>query len=417
MAKDVTVIGAGIVGVCCALHLQRVGFKVRLVERGETGRAASFGNSGSFGTASCVPFAMPGVLKRVPRMLFDPDSPLKLRWSHVPSALPWFLRFIAAARPSRVEEIAAARNSLLAHTHSGYAPLIEGADATQWVDANGLMMTFESEATFEAATYALDLRRRHGVHMDILDGNEARQMEPALSSKVIKAVSLPDVHRTIDPLRLTEALAKDFVRRGGEIVHAEVAGFEFGGAKNSGEGPARLVTDRGPIEVETVVIAAGVWSRKLAAQLGTKVPLEAERGYHVMFGKQDFQLRRALVSADRNVSIAHMVEGIRATGVAEFAPPDAPPDMRNARMIERQAKALVPGLKGEPVSEWMGPRPSHPDSKPVIGRSPRHANVLFAFGHDHLGLTMAGITGKLVAELATGQPPSVDLAPFRPDRF
>jgi len=412
MDKTVTVIGAGIVGVCCALHLQREGFRVRLVEKGEPGRAASFGNSGSFGIASCVPFAMPGVLKKVPKMLFDSESPLKLRWSHVAKALPWFLRFIAAARPSRVEEIAAARNSLLVHTHAGYAPLIEGADAAKWVTDDGLMMTFESQAAFEGAAYALDLRRRHGVHMDVLDGNEARQMEPALSNKVIKAVSLPDVNRTIDPWRLCDALAKDFVRRGGEIVNAEVRGFETGA-----EGPTRIVTDRGLLDVETVVIAAGVWSRPLAAELGTKVPLEAERGYHVMFANQDFALRRAIVSADRSVSLAHMHEGIRATGVAEFAAPDAPPDMRNAEMVKRHAMALVPGLTGEPVSQWMGPRPSHPDSKPVIGRSPRHKNVFFAFGHDHLGLTMAGITGKLVAELATGKPTTVDLAPFRPDRF
>lgn len=412
MQKTVTVVGAGIVGVCCALHLQREGFKVRLIDKGEPGMRASFGNSGSFGTASCVPFAMPGVLKKVPKMLFDSESPLKLRWSHVPRALPWFLRFIAAARPSRVEEIAAARNSLLVHTHAGYAPLIEGADATKWVDHNGLMMVFESEATFEGAAYALDLRRRHGVHMDVLDGNEARQMEPALSDKVIKAVSLPDVSRTIDPFRLTESLAKDFVRRGGEIVNSEVRGFEIGA-----DGPTRIITDRGPLEIEQVVIAAGVWSRPLAKQLGTSVPLEAERGYHVMFANQDFALKRALVSADRNVSLAHMHEGIRATGVAEFAAPDAPADMRIADMVKRQAMALVPGLKGEPASKWMGPRPSHPDSKPVIGRSPRHKNVFFAFGHDHLGLTMAGITGKLVAELATGKPTTVDLAPFRPDRF
>lgn len=412
MQKTVTVVGAGIVGVCCALHLQREGFKVRLIDKGEPGMKASFGNSGSFGTASCVPFAMPGVLKKVPKMLFDSESPLKLRWSHVPRALPWFLRFIAAARPSRVEEIAAARNSLLVHTHAGYAPLIEGADASKWVDNNGLMMVFENEATFEGAAYALDLRRRNGVHMDILDGNEARQMEPALSKKVVKAVSLPDVSRTIDPFRLTESLAKDFVRRGGEIVNTEVRGFEIGA-----DGPTRIITDRGPLEIEQVVIAAGVWSRPLAKQLGTSVPLEAERGYHVMFANQDFALKRALVSADRNVSLAHMHEGIRATGVAEFAAPDAPPDMRNAEMVKRQAMALVPGLKGEPASQWMGPRPSHPDSKPVIGRSPRHKNVFFAFGHDHLGLTMAGITGKLVAELATGKPTTVDLAPFRPDRF
>ncbi|HYD06799.1 MAG TPA: FAD-binding oxidoreductase [Reyranella sp.] len=412
MNKSITVIGAGLVGVCCARHLQREGFSVRLVEKGEPGRGASFGNAGSFGTASCVPFALPGILKKVPKMLLDSESPLKLRWSHVPSALPWFVRSIANSRRSRVEEIAAARNSLLLHVHDGYAPLIEEAGAEQWVNRDGLLLTFESEAAFEGAAYALDLRRRNGVHMDILDGNEVRQIEPALAPSVVRAVSLPDVHRTIDPFRLCSALAQDFRRRGGEIVNAEVRGFEIGA-----EGPTRIITDTGSLDVEQVVIAAGVWSRPLAAQLGTRVPLEAERGYHVMFANPGFGLRRAITSVDRSISLADMHEGIRASGVAEFAAPDAPPDYRNADMVMRHARQLLPGLKGEPASRWMGPRPSHPDSKPVIGRSPRHSNVFFAFGHDHLGLTMAGITGKLVAELATGKPTTVDLAPFRPDRF
>jgi len=412
MTRSITVIGAGLVGVCCALHLQREGFKVRLVDKGEPGRGASFGNAGSFGTASCVPFSMPGILKKVPRMLLDGESPLKLRWSHVPRALPWFLNSIANSRRSRVEEIAAARNSLLVRVHDGYAPLIEAAGAERWVKGDGLLMTFESEAAFDGAAYALELRRRHGVHMDILDGNEARQIEPALAKTVVKAVSLPDVQRTIDPFRLCSALAADFVRRGGEIENAEVRGFEIGV-----EGPTRILTGKGSIEFESVVIAAGVWSRPLAAQLGTRVPLEAERGYHVMFASPGFGLRRAITSADRSISLADMHDGIRASGVAEFAAPDAAPDMRNADMVMRHAKRLLPGLDGEPASKWMGPRPSHPDSKPVIGRSPRYRNVFFAFGHDHLGLTMAGITGKLVAELATGKPTTVDLAPFRPDRF
>ena len=191
-----------------------------------------------------MPFALPGVLKKVPKMLFDSTSPLKLRWSHVPSALPWFLRFIASARPSRVEEIAKARNLLLVHTHSGYAPLIEGADAGKWVVDDGLLMTFESEETFRNSAYALDLRRRNGVHMDILDGNEARQMEPALSTKVIKAVSLPDVHRTIDPWRLCDALASDFVRRGGASVQGR--GDRQGAELAAGAHASRLcATDRG----------------------------------------------------------------------------------------------------------------------------------------------------------------------------
>jgi D-amino-acid dehydrogenase len=412
MGQSITVIGAGLVGVCCALHLRREGFKVRLVEKGEPGRGASFGNAGSFGTASCVPFSMPGILKKVPKMLLDGESPLKLRWSHVPSALPWFLSSIANSRRDRVEAIAAARNSLLVHVHEGYAPLIEEAGAERWVKDDGLMMTFESEAAFDGAAYALDIRRRHGVHMDILDGNEARQMEPALAKTVVKAVSLPDVHRTIDPFRLCSALAQHFTRRGGEIIQAEVKGFEIGPS-----GPTTIVTDTGTLDVERVVIAAGVWSRALAKQLGTSVPLEAERGYHVMFANPGFGLRRAITSVDRSISLADMHEGIRASGVAEFAAPDAAPDMRNADMVMRHAMRLLPALQGEPASKWMGPRPSHPDSKPVIGRSPKHNNVYFAFGHDHLGLTMAGITGKLVAELATGKPTTVDLAPFRPDRF
>ena len=203
MAKSVTVIGAGIVGVCCALHLQREGFKVRLVEKGEPGRKASFGNSGSFGTASCVPFAMPGVLKKVPKMLFDSTSPLKLRWSHVPRALPWFLRFIEAARPSRVEEIAAARNSLLVHTHAGYAPLIEGADAGQWVERRRPDDDFRERGGVRGRR----LRARPAPPPRRAHGHPRRQRGAAdgagAVAKVIKAVSLPDVHRTIDPLRLT----------------------------------------------------------------------------------------------------------------------------------------------------------------------------------------------------------------------
>ncbi len=412
MASSVTVIGAGIVGVCCGLHLQRQGFAVRLVDRAPPGLGCSFGNSGNFGIASCVPFALPGVLKKVPGMLFDAQSPLKLRWRHVPAALPWFLRFAASARPSRVEAIAAARNALLARTHEGYRPLIEAAGAAGLIDDSGLLMVFESEAAWRGASYAMELRRRHGIHMDVLDGNEARQMEPALSDRVVRAVSLPAVAHTVDPLKLTEALAADFARRGGEIVQAAVQGFEFGS-----DGPSRLRTDRGPIEVDRLVIAAGVWSRALAAQLGTRVPLEAERGYHVMFPHQSFALRRAVMSVDRHIAITAMLEGVRATGVAEFAAPDAPADMANARMVERQARALIPALAGEPRSQWMGPRPSHPDSKPVIGRSPHHRNVFFAFGHDHIGLALGGITGQLVAELVAGKPPSLDLSPYRPDRF
>ncbi len=250
--------------MCCALYLLREGFRVRLIDRKGPGAGASAGNAGNLGLASCTPAAMPGVLKKVPGMLFDADSPLKLRWGHLPRALPWFLRFIAAARPARVEAIAQARNSLLSRLHEGLDPLVADAGAQHLIERSGLLMTFESEQAFADAAYATDIRRRNGIHMDVLDGNEARQIEPMLTPSVVRALHVPGLAHTVDPLRLTEALARDFEQQGGEIVRATVRGFEIGP-----DGPRRALTDQGAVDIDQIVLAAGVWSRPLAAQLGT----------------------------------------------------------------------------------------------------------------------------------------------------
>lgn len=410
--RTATVIGAGIVGVCSALYLQREGFKVSLIDRGPPGEGTSFGNAGNLGFASCVPLSMPGVLKKVPAMLLDPEAPLKLRWDHALKALPWFWRFIGNSSRERVEAIADARHSLLSRLHEGLDPLVEAAGAQDLIKPTGLMMTWESEAAYQGSAYALDLRQRRGIHFETLSGNEARQIEPALSPGVARGVFIPRLAHVADPWRLTQALARHFVQRGGTLVQEAVTGFEIGP-----EGPRKVLTERGAHDVSTLVIAAGVWSRKLAADLGTSVPLEAERGYHVMFQPQELQLRVAVMSIDRYIAITPMVEGIRAAGIAEFAGVDAPPNPAIADLVKRHARAVLPRLEGEPRTTWMGARPSHPDSKPVIGRSPVHRNVFFAFGHDHIGLALGGITGKLVGELVAGKAPSVDLAPFRPDRF
>ena len=408
----IAVIGAGMVGTCCALYLQNEGFAVTLVDRGGPGEATSSGNLGGFGVASCPPLAMPGVLGRVPGMLFDGGAPLRIRWRHAPRALPWFLRFVANARPARVEENAAARQSLLDRVHEAIDPLVAEAGAGHLMSRTGLMFTFESEETFRGAAYAFDLRRRNGVRMDLLDGNEARQVQPALSPNVVRAWRVADFSHTLDPLRLVQALADLFRRRGGAIRHATVRGFEI-----DANGVRAIRTEVDSMPVERLVVAAGVWSRELASMLGTRVPLEAERGYHAMYNGTEVKMNGGIISVDRSIAVTPMREGIRAGGIAEFAGPDAPPDPAIAGRVRRHAEALFPALGSERITEWMGPRPSHPDSKPVIGRSPRHRNAWFAFGHDHLGLTMGGITGRLVAELVGGKTPAVDLTPFRPDRF
>lgn len=415
MPQSIAVIGAGMVGTCCALYLQREGYQVTLVDRKSPGEEASFGNLACFGIASCVPPAMPGILKKVPGMLLDPSAPLKLRWRDAIPALPWFLRYLANTRPERIEAIAAARQSLLNRVHETLDPLVREAGAEALINKGGLIFTFESEEAYRNASYAFDIRRRNGVRMEVIDGNQARELEPALSRDIVRAVRVPDLAHTYNPGNLVRSFAALFERNGGTFLQAGVNGFDLGAS-----GVKALLTDRGRLPFDAVVIAAGVWSGTLTKMLGTSVPLAAERGYHVMFHGTGVKLNSAILSADRYVSVTPMDYGVRVGGTAEFAAADAPLNQATARMMRSIGEKLVPALAVDPgkeITNWVGSRPSHPDSKPAIGRAPKQNNVFFAFGHDHLGLTMGPITGKLIAEIVAGRTPSVDLEPFRPDRF
>ena len=410
--RDALVIGAGIVGTCCALYLQRDGFKVTLVDRNGPGEAASFGNAGSLGIASVPPLGMPGILRKAPKMMLDPMHALVIRWGHLPRSWPWFLRFIESSRTSRAEKIADARAVLLARVYDAFDPLLEEAGARDLIRQAGLMMVYESDGQLASARYAIEMRRKRGVKIRELTGDEAREMEPALGPQIRHGVYFPEVSYTINPLRLTQTLAHHFIQRGGTLLRESVKGFEIGP-----QGPTQVVTDKGRHRTSIVVLAAGVWSKALARQLGTRVLLEAERGYHAELPNPGVTLRTPLASADRNVTFAPMEGGIRMTTMAEFAHVDAPPDYARAERMFAAARCLIPGINAEGATRWCGPRPSTPDSLPVIGRSPRYANAFFAFGHGHLGLTFAAVTGRIVTDLASGRRPNVDLTPYRPDRF
>ena len=410
--NEFAVIGAGIVGVSCALYLQREGFSVKLIDKGEPGGAASYGNLGNIGIASCPPLAMPGILKKVPGMLLDPAAPLKFRWRDFPSTFPWLLRLLANSRKERVEYIARSRQSLLNRAHDALDPLVAESGAGELMRKAGLLITFESRSAIEDADYALDLRLRNGVEINVLDGDETRQLEPALSRNIIRSWHFPELVHVKDPEALVKQFAELFARRGGTILRREVKGIEFGAS-----GVEAIQTGDETIGSGNVVLAAGAWSRTLAKSLGASLPLVAERGYHTVFLDAEPGIRVPVISAERKLAITPMRNGVRAGGFSEFAHPDAPPEMRHARAARRHAEALFPRLKSAKHLEWMGPRPSFPDSIPVIGRSPRFRNAWLAFGHDHLGLSLGAITGKLISEMAAGKPPSVDMSPFAPNRF
>ena len=410
--RHVVVIGAGIVGVCSALALLRAGFRVTLLERDAPGQGASFGNGAVIGEAAVVPVATPGLLRKVPGMLLDPRGPLALRWSYLPRIAPWLLRFAAASRPKRVEQISIALAALLAGSFAAFDRLLAAADAADMLRRTGWLCVYETEAGLEAYRPLLELQRRRGVSFDILNRDALREFEPALGPIFARALYYPDVGYALDGMRLVQVLAAAFGRRGGTLKRAEARGFEIGP-----DGPRAVLTEAAPVPCDAVVIAAGAWSKRLAAELGRAPPLDTERGYHVQFAAPGVAPRLPVYSTERGIIATPLEVGLRVGGTVELGGLKAAPNWDRARVLLEQAKRWFPSLRTEGHSRWMGFRPSMPDSLPVIGRSPRFANAIFAFGHGHCGMMMGARTGEIVAALLAGRDPGLDMTPYRADRF
>jgi D-amino-acid dehydrogenase len=409
---SVTVIGAGIVGICCASYLQRAGFKVTVVDERPPGEGCSFGNAGIISPRSCVPVASPGMLWKVPGYLADPLGPLAVRPGYFPTALPWFLRFLLAGRRSRIEAISRAMAALHASCVDDYLPLIKDAGAPELIRQSGSLYVSAHSGGATGDTLANALRAAVGIQSEPISEDEIRQLVPGIAPEFKSGLFFPGTHQSINSFRLVRVLAEEVVRRGGTILRRRVTGVAHGM-----DGPQVLHTDGGDIAVERLVVAAGAWSGKIAAEFGSIVPLEAERGYHVMLPDPGIMPRLPILNHDRGFYATPMENGLRLAGTAEFAGLEAPPDYGRAKILLRHAEAMFPGLRTAGATEWMGSRPSLPDNLPVIDRSPRFRNVVFAFGHSHFGLMGAAVTGKLVAELTRGATPSIDLRPYRVTRF
>ena len=410
--KHVIVVGAGAVGMACALTLRREGHAVTVLDPRLPGEGASYGNAGIIANCSVDPIGMPGIVRRVPAMLMDPMGPLSIRWRYLPRMVPWLARLVVASRATRVEEISHALFSLLGNAAETWADLIRGTDGERYILPRGWIHTYESDAAFAAAQPVIDLRRRRGVRVEVLTPDELHQLEPAAAPIFRHAVYLPDTGFVTSPVRLVGALASAFVAAEGTLLQERVTGFNRGAY-----GPTSVLTERGAHPADQVVIAAGAWSRPFAAMLGSRVPLDTERGYHVMLPTPERAPRHPLSSGERKFILVPMQGGIRITGGVEFAGLDAPADFTRIRRMVAHARRMVPGLGDEIQSEWLGFRPSMPDSLPVIGAAPTCPGALFAFGHGHVGLTSAASTGLIIADLVAGRTPAIDLRPFRPDRF
>lgn len=410
-SKRAVVIGGGIIGATTALKLQRAGLSVSLVERNNPGEGCSFGNGGAISPDVCVPIALPGMLRKVPRWLFDPKGPLVLRWGYLPKALPWLLRWIRAGREDRVREVSHALRALHAQSYVMYEELL-GERAQGLIEMTGQIYAWRSEQPAASEAFSQALRAEFGIEVQSLDTATLQGMEPDLCKSFRSGLFFPENGHTLNPLRLVQTLVTLFEQAGGRVLRETVRGFDVADGKATA-----VLFDKGHLDSDLFVLAAGIDSGTIARKLGDRIPLQAERGYHVMLPNSGIAPRIKISNRESMFGMTPLETGVRIAGTVEIASPDAPMDEARAHAMLDHARNMYPGINTEDATYWMGSRPSIPDSLPVIDRSSRHDNVIYAFGHGHFGLTGAPMTAELVTSRILGRPGPVPHEPYELKRF
>jgi D-amino-acid dehydrogenase len=409
----IVVVGAGIIGTTIAYELRRRGADVTLIDRDEPGRGASYGNMASIAVTEFLPSSRPSVWSQIPHWLIDPEGPVRLRAGYLPRLAPWLLRFLAAGLPSRVRALEAAGAALCARVYDDLLPLLNAAGLSDMLSREGCLSLYADDAEYAADREHLAAIERHGFATQLLSARALRELEPAISPAIARAVLFPQNRSISDPYRLVSAFAQRFQEAGGRVERGEVMGFEYAGDRVTG----LHLSDGRRIAATQVVLCAGAYTAQLSRMLGEPIPLETERGYHTQIMAPAIGMRHSIIWPARAFMVTPTAGGIRVGGTVEMAGLQAPPDYRRAKVLVRRAREALPGLASENASEWMGHRPALPDTIPIISRSARMRDVFYATGHGHLGLTYAATTARLIADLAMNQPAPIDLTPYRVDRF
>jgi len=405
------VLGAGVAGLSTALYLQRAGQQVTVIDPLPPAGGTSFGNSGLISSDTAVPIALPGMLGKVPRWLSDPMGPLVVRHAYFPKALPWLLRWIGASKMPRVLQISDAMRALHKEALNCWRELLGPELFADLIRPVGQIRIWEgagSESTIE-----LMIAERHGIRAEPLDADKLRQIYPEISPTITKGLLIPGNAYTVSPQRLVQTLGRLLVAAGGEIIAERTQKI----IPKGGDAGYLIMNNISNRSAQRLVVATGAWTRELLDPLGINVPLETERGYHVLMPEANIQLKIPMSIKNRGFGLTPMEEGLRAGGTVEIGGLQAPPDERRAMILLEHVKRVFPTLQhGEP-RYWMGHRPSTPDSLPVLGAVPGRPGLFLAFGHGHFGMTGGPPSGRLVSQLITGQAPAIDPAPYSCTRF
>lgn len=407
---EIAVIGAGVIGMACALRLAAEGREVVILDPAEPGMGASYGNAGTIADYAVQPVGTPDVLKNLPSLLFDRNSPLAIRQAALPALAPWLMRFARQSLPGAAAANARAIAALVASANAEWQELATEIGGAGILQHRGCLYLYETRKAFAAAERDMTHRRSLGIAVELIDPSALAAMEPGLPGVEGGAAFFPKATFLADPGEMMRRLAARLQAVGVRHIAQRVDRL------TRTPGGVRLGTAQTNIRARTVILSAGAHSRRLAAQAGDRVPLDTERGYHVEWDMPAPRLTRPSCPTTRGFYLCPMAGRLRVAGTVELGGLTAPPSPhRVARLIEG-ARAIFPDL-GAPSRDWMGFRPSMPDSLPVISASRAGSDVIHAYGHGHIGLTLAPITARIVADITAGRQSGIDLAPYAVTRF
>ncbi|MGI6856447.1 NAD(P)/FAD-dependent oxidoreductase [Mesorhizobium sp. 1B3] len=409
---EIAIIGAGIVGICSAAFLAEAGRDVMVIDRTGICEETSSGNAAAFAFSDVLPLAHKGMAAQVPKWLADPLGPLSIPPAYLPKLLPWLYRFWRAGAAGLYEKSLVAQAAFMKLAEIEWMGLMERSATRPMLREDGSLELYESETEFRSSLPGWAARDRFGIAYRHLAGNELAEYQPGLSSDFVRGTFVPGWKTVSDPRDLGKAIWRFAEGKGATFLKGDVAL-----AMPSGDGIVIQLRQGRTIHARRLIVAAGAWSHLLARRFGEKVPLETERGYNTTLPTDAFDVRRQLIFSGHGFVITPLATGLRVGGAVELGGLRRPPNFARSKAMLEKARRFLPGLDADGGREWMGYRPSLPDSLPVIGRSAGHANVHYAFGHGHLGLTQSAATGRLIRDLVLGQTPPIDLSPFDAARF
>ncbi|MGN8275701.1 NAD(P)/FAD-dependent oxidoreductase [Pseudomonas sp. SMN5] len=412
-SQQAVVIGGGIVGVCCALYLQRDGYRVTLIDPAAPGDSTAKWSCGQMAVSEVIPLSKPGILMKIPGWLLDQKGPLALRPSALPGILPWFMRFLACARPSRINEIANDMAKLTQHVYEDYTPLLDVCPDKTLLGQRPVLEVFDSVSGLEHERPHLELRKQLGFSSQELGAADIADLEPALAGKFKHGLMFPDWRAVNDTQGFIAALTHSFESQGGVRIRQRVTKID----ENHDKATGVTLEDGTRVPADHLVVAAGTGSRAFFNSLGVNIPLAGIAGYQAVLPRPEVEIRHSVIYADGGFCFAPMTRGLQIGGTIEFAGPNAEPNFKRAEIIMEKARRVLPQLNTDGMEFGVGYRPFLPDTKPVIDRSPRLENTILAFGHGQLGLTLGATTGRLVSDLVAQRTPAQNLGAFGARRF